>query len=70
MQTLTSSLRSYARSWAVPEAVNPLSTCQYCGTDEEFLLIHKPVRGSSRWLCSSCYSNTLSTKSHTQRYAG
>lgn len=62
MQTLTSSLKSYARSWAGDETLNPLSTCQYCGADEEFLLIHKPVRGSSRWLCSSCYTNSIGSR--------
>ncbi len=62
MQTFTSSLQSYTRTWPVQETINPLNTCQYCGTDEEFLLIHEPLKAASRWLCSSCYSQTLQPK--------
>jgi len=37
------------------DVIKEFEICQSCGNDYEFLMISE----SAKWLCSSCYYNTL-----------
>jgi len=36
--------------------------CQNCGCEDEFLMIFDAPQRESRWLCSSCYARSISTR--------
>ena len=36
--------------------------CQDCGCEDEFLMVFDTPQRESRWLCSSCYAQSISTR--------
>jgi len=51
-----------SQGWRLISGGHLLQRCEYCGSEDQFLMTFKSFSRKSRLLCSGCYAESISSR--------